>query len=155
MCKYSDNIDLTDKILIFSQILNFCLQNLDCVRYENATSVETLPCLSSLLLLSLVLVLVLLLLLLFWLRGQRPFSVIFILYASISCNCDISYENDFWSRFWIPPQIFAEFIYAKLQIVVLLQDWTWNLPKLRSAVDRVWVRARVRLGLVSSYVSSG
>ena len=35
-----------------------------------------------------------------------PISVIFVFYTSISCNCDFSSQSDFWSRFWIPPQIF-------------------------------------------------
>ena len=35
-----------------------------------------------------------------------PISVIFVLYVSISCNCDFSSQIDFWSRLWIPPQIF-------------------------------------------------
>ena len=44
------------------------------------------------------------------------------------------------------PRFFGEFIFAKLTIV----KW----PKLRSPMDRVRVRARVRLELVSNSVSS-
>ena len=40
------------------------------------------------------------------LRGQRPISVIFVLYASISCNYDFSSKIDFWSKLQIPPPIF-------------------------------------------------
>ena len=64
MYKHADHTDLTDKVLVISQILNFCSQNWDCVWYKNATSVDILSCLSSFLLLSLVVVV---LLLLFWL----------------------------------------------------------------------------------------
>ena len=52
------------------------------------------------------------------------------------------------------PRFFGEFIYAKLIIVVSKQRLDVKWPKLRSPVDRVRVRARVRLGLVSNSVSS-
>ena len=53
------------------------------------------------------------------------------------------------------PRFFGEFIYAKLKIVVSLQRLNVKWQEIRSPVDRVRVRARVRLGLVSNSDSSG
>ena len=49
----------------------------------------------------------------------------------------------------------GEFIYAILKIMVSQQGLDVKWPEIRSPVDRVRVRARVRLGLISNSVSSG
>ena len=53
------------------------------------------------------------------------------------------------------PRFFGEFICAKLKIMVSKRRLDVKWPELHSPVDRVRVRARVRLGLVSNSVSLG
>ena len=84
-----------------------------------------------------------------------PISVIFVFYASISCNCDFSSWIDFWFRLWIPPQIFWWIRIHKIKNCSVVTTTGRKMAKIRAPVDRVSVRARVRLGLVSNSVSSG
>ena len=84
-----------------------------------------------------------------------PISGIFVLLASISCNCDFSSQIDLWSRLWIPRQIFWWIHIRKIKNRGVVRRLDVKLPKLRSPVDRVRVWVRVKLGLVSNSVSSG
>ena len=48
----------------------------------------------------------------------EPIPVIFVLYASIPCNCEFSSKIEFWFILWIHPRLCGEFMYAKLKIVL-------------------------------------
>ena len=84
-----------------------------------------------------------------------PISVIFVIWASISCNCDFSSQIDLWSRLWIPPRICWWIHICKVNNRGVVTTTGREMAKIRSPVDRVRVRARVWLGLVSNSVSSG
>ena len=83
-----------------------------------------------------------------------PISVIFVLCAAISCNCEFPFKIEFWSRLWISSQIVWWIYVRKIKNRAVVTTTGSKMVKTALTMDRVRVWARVRLGLVSNSVSS-